>query len=167
MNYECGKHPRPQLPNVYLDVSVENTYLGRIEIKLYKDCPKTVENFRCLISGEKGKNADGVKLHYKGNIFHRIIPHFMIQGGDITHRNGTGGHSIYGRYFKDESFKHKHDGPFKVAMANCGEKNTNGSQFYISLMKCPWLDNNHVVFGEVVKGKYVVKKLEEYGSPEG
>ncbi len=78
MNYECGKHPRPKIPNVYLDVSVENTYLGRIEFKLYDDCPKTVENFRCLISGEKGENEDKVKLHYKGNIFHRIIPHFMI-----------------------------------------------------------------------------------------
>ncbi len=91
----------------------------------------------------------------------------MIQGGDLTHKNGTGGASIYGRYFKDENFKHKHDAPFKVAMANCGDKDTNGSQFYITLMKCPWLDNNHVVFGEVVKGKYVVKKLEEYGTPEG
>ena len=135
MNYECGKPP--QLPNVYLDIAVENSYLGRIEIKLYKDCPKTVENFRCLISGEKGENEDGVKLHYKGNIFHRIIPHFMIQGGDITHKNGTGGASIYGRYFPDENFKHKHDEPYRLAMANCGDKNTNGSQFYITLMKCP------------------------------
>lgn len=139
MNYTCGRRPGEEivLPNVYIDVSVENTYLGRIEIELYKDCPKTAENFRCLITGEKGENEDKVKLHYLRSIFHRIIPHFMIQGGDITERNGTGGVSIYGASFADENFKHKHDAPFKVAMANCGDKNTNGSQFYISLMKCP------------------------------
>jgi cyclophilin family peptidyl-prolyl cis-trans isomerase len=79
-----GKVPK-KFPNVYMDISVEDQYLGRIEFKLYEDCPKTCENFRCLITGEKGTGENGVKLHYKGNIFHRIMQHFMIQGGDITH----------------------------------------------------------------------------------
>ncbi len=81
-------------PSVFMDISVEKTYLGRLEFELYQDCPKTIENFRCLITGEKGTtltDKNEVKLHYKGSIFHRIIPHFIIQGGDITHQNGIGG----------------------------------------------------------------------------
>ena len=117
-----------EFPLVFMDLSVDGEEFGRVIFELYSDTPKTSENFRCLCTGEKGLGKSGKPLHYKGNIFHRIDPSFMIQGGDITHGNGTGGESIYGRYFADElPFKHKHSEPFKLAMANCGEKNTNSS----------------------------------------
>jgi cyclophilin family peptidyl-prolyl cis-trans isomerase len=102
------------------------TYFGRIEFKLYKDCPKTGENFRCLCTGEKSDKNDK-KLTYLGNSFHRIVPNELICGGDITNEDGTGGMSIYGKYFPDENFIHKHDKPFLLAMSNNGERDTNNS----------------------------------------
>ena len=126
---------------------------------MYQDCPITSENFRCLCTGEKGKGLNGHNLHYKGTLFHRILKDYMCQGGDITGRagqRGTGGVSIYGKYFDDENFKYKHDKIYKVAMANLGEKNTNASQFYIISKLTPWLDGHHVVFGYVTKGKEIV-----------
>ncbi len=132
---EVWKKPRfkstalPLFNNVFLDISTETGYLGRIVINLYQDCPKTSENFRCLCTGEK-KIAGGHNLHYKGTVFHRILSNLMIQAGD-THREGretgTGGESIYGRFFPDENFKHLHDKAYKIAMANMGEPNTNSS----------------------------------------
>ena len=159
-------------PRVFLDVEIaEWGEAGRIEIELFKDAaPKTAENFRLLCSGEKGISlATGMPLHYKGSRFHRVIPNFMIQGGDITTGDGTGGDSIYGGVFKDEPFEGKaakHTGFGCVSMANNGP-DTNMSQFFICLRETPHLDSAHVVFGKVVSGGEVLRVIEMCGSAVG
>ncbi|KAL4747526.1 hypothetical protein BDW72DRAFT_182615 [Aspergillus terricola var. indicus] len=148
------------MANVFFDITANDEALGRVEFKLYDDVvPKTARNFRELATGQHG-------FGYKGSPFHRVIPQFMLQGGDFTRQNGTGGKSIYGEKFADENFQLKHSKPYLLSMANAGP-NTNGSQFFITTVKTSWLDGAHVVFGEVVNGKEVVDAVEKLGSSSG
>ena len=152
---------------VYFDVSIGGGPTRRITFGLFgQTVPKTAENFRALCTGENGKGQSGKPLHYKGSNFHRIIPDFMLQGGDFTAGNGTGGESIYGQKFQDENFKLKHVGTGYLSMANSGP-NTNGSQFFITTVVTSWLDGRHVVFGKVIEGMDVVKSVEGVGSQSG
>ena len=154
---------------VFLDVAIGRNPIGRIELSLDASvAPKTCENFRALCTGERASSTGKRALHYANSTFHRVVPGFMIQGGDFTRHNGTGGESIYGAGdgFPDENFTLKHDGPGVLSMANSGP-NTNNSQFFITLDACPHLDGKHVVFGKVLSGMDVVRKVEACGSASG
>ena len=154
-----------QRSRVFFELMI-GTNKRRIDFELYDDVvPQTAENFKALCIGDR-TSTQGVKLAYKDSPFHRIITDFMAQGGDFTNRNGTGGISIYGSKFKDENFTVKHTKKGQLSMANAGP-NTNGSQFFITFAPCPWLDNKHVVFGEVIKGIEVIDELNRISSQSG
>ncbi|KAF0909370.1 hypothetical protein E2562_035811 [Oryza meyeriana var. granulata] len=155
-------------PHVFLDISIGGRAAERITFQLFSDVvPKTAENFRALCTGERGLGASTQKpLHFKGTNFHRILKGFMAQGGDFSRGDGRGGESIYGAKFKDENFKLKHDQPGVLSMANAGP-DSNGSQFFITFLPVPHLDGKHVVFGKMVNGITLLKKLEAVGSDTG
>ncbi|KAK2460856.1 hypothetical protein APHAL10511_007326 [Amanita phalloides] len=153
-------------PITFFDITIGGRRAGRIVFKLYADLvPKTAENFRALCTGEKSSQS-GKPLGYKASTFHRVIKGFMAQGGDFTAGNGTGGESIYGDKFEDEAFPVNHTRPFLLSMANAGP-NTNGSQFFITFNQTPHLDGKHVVFGEVIKGKSIVRQIENNPTSAG
>jgi len=142
----------------FFDISVGDQYIGRIIFQLFdEEVPKTCKNFRYLCStGLLNKSSPS----YQETIMHRVIKDFMIQGGDITRGDGTGGYSIYGEHFDDENFNLTHNQPGMLSMANSGP-NTNNSQFFITIKKTPWLDNKHVVFGIIISGFEIIKKIED------
>jgi len=149
------------MANVYFDITIDGAPAGRIIFQLFdNEVPKTARNFRELATGQNG-------FGYAGSGFHRVIPQFMLQGGDFTRHNGTGGKSIYGEKFADENFNLNHEEVGLLSMANAGP-NTNGSQFFITTTKTSWLDGKHVVFGRVISGyEEVVKKVERLGTQSG
>ncbi|XP_005800156.1 peptidyl-prolyl cis-trans isomerase H [Xiphophorus maculatus] len=148
----------PNNPIVFFDITIGGQDVGRMKVELFADVvPKTAENFRQFCTGEFRK--DGVPIGYKGCTFHRVIKDFMIQGGDFVNGDGTGICSIYRGPFADENFKMKHSAPGLLSMANSGP-GTNGCQFFITCTKCDWLDGKHVVFGKVVDGLLIMRKIE-------
>jgi peptidylprolyl isomerase len=167
-NYKPHHAVNPKNPQVFFEITIGDKKAGRVEMELFADtCPKTAENFLQLCVGTT--NKAGKTLGYKGSSFHRVIPDFMCQGGDFTRGDGTGGESIYGARFADETFEGKagkHFGPGTLSMANAGP-NTNGSQFFICTAATPHLDGKHVVFGQIVKGYDVIKAIEAVGSRGG
>eukprot|EP00047_Mylnosiga_fluctuans_P005170 m.238859 g.238859 ORF g.238859 m.238859 type:complete len:211 (+) comp13376_c0_seq1:30-662(+) len=154
----AAKRTKKENPVVFFDIQIGGQDVGRIKMELFADtCPRTAENFRQFCTGEMRREK--LPIGYKGCEFHRVIKDFMVQGGDFVNKDGTGLSSIYGGPFADESFVHKHTTPGLLSMANSGP-NTNGCQFFITCAKAEYLDNKHVVFGKVIDGLLVVRRIE-------
>jgi peptidylprolyl isomerase len=173
----------------FFDVTIDGVAQEQIVLGMFDaTAPKTVANFLAMLGeGTELEAKDAVEevpatekepgvpaspatpavhLSFKDTIFHRIIPGFMMQGGDFENGDGTGGSSLYGKKFKDENFKLKFSRPMLLAMANSGP-NSNGSQFFITFDKPEWLNGHHVIFGEVLSGQKTIKAIEEIGTPQG
>eukprot|EP00529_Nitzschia_sp_RCC80_P032808 CAMPEP_0113460230 /NCGR_PEP_ID=MMETSP0014_2-20120614/10875_1 /TAXON_ID=2857 /ORGANISM="Nitzschia sp." /LENGTH=230 /DNA_ID=CAMNT_0000351867 /DNA_START=906 /DNA_END=1595 /DNA_ORIENTATION=- /assembly_acc=CAM_ASM_000159 len=171
--------PIPTLPvitdRVYFDITMDGEELGRIVFGLFgTEAPKAVENFVGLSKCDQkkhGRKADvsGADMCYKNSKIHRVIPNFMLQGGDYTHNDGTGGECIFEgqEFFDDESFAVKHNRRYLLSMANSGRPNTNRSQWFINTVKTQWLDGKNVVFGMVLEGKRVITEIEKVGTHGG
>ncbi|KAG0581530.1 hypothetical protein KC19_4G258900 [Ceratodon purpureus] len=158
----------PLNPKVFFDIEIKRKFVGRIVMELFADTvPVTAENFRLLCTGEKKVGKLGRNLWFRGSDFYRIIPEFMCQGGDFTQGNGKGGESIWGERLPDENFLRKHTGAGVLSMGNFHEPHTNNSQFFITMVPCPWLDGLHVVFGQVLEGFTVLKAIEACGTFDG
>ena len=154
-------------PTVYFDLTIDGEPTGRVTFELFANIvPRTAENFRALCTGEKGTGRSGKPLHFKGSAFHRVIPGFMLQGGDFTSGDGRGGESIYGGKFDDENFNLAHSEKHLLSMANAG-RNTQGSQFFVTTAVTSHLDGKHVVFGRVKEGREVIDAVERVGSRSG
>ncbi|XP_015455525.1 peptidyl-prolyl cis-trans isomerase-like 6 isoform X6 [Pteropus alecto] len=145
---------------VFLDISIGFYPIGKLIFELYCDvCPKTCKNFQVLCTGKAGFSQSGVRLHYAGSIFHRLVQNGWLQGGDIVAGKGDGGESIYGPTFEDENFSIPHNKRGVLGMVNKG-RHSNGSQFYITLQPTPYLDKKYVAFGQLVEGTEVLQRLE-------
>ena len=155
-------------PIVFLDIAIGARPIGRIEIALdVAAAPKTCENFRALCVGERASPSTRKPLHYASSVVHRVIPGFMIQGGDFVNGDGTGCASIYGSKFDDEAFVGRHTGAGLLSSANSGP-DTNGCQFFVTCAKTEWLDDKHVVFGRVLgDGMLVIRKVENVATGGG
>lgn len=148
-------------PVVWMDIDIDGEAAGRIVLQLRSDvAPLTAENFRALCTHERG-------FGYKGTRFHRVVEGHLAQGGDFVSKDGRGSLSIYGTTFPDESFDLSHKGPGVLSMANAGRPHTNGCQFFLTTARAPYLNNKYVVFGNVIDGMDVVKKIDKYGQPNG
>ena len=154
---------------VFLKIEMDGVLVGRIVLGLFGSmAPKAAENFAALCTCDRGKaKLTGKPLCYRRSKIHRVIPNFMIQGGDFTHNDGTGGESIYGKYFEDESFEVKHNRAYLLSMSNAGRKNSNGSQWFINTVKTQWLDGKYEVFGMVLEGLNVITEIEKVGTHGG
>lgn len=155
-------------PRVFLDIAIGRRAVGRLKFELFHDVlPITAENFRALCTGETGLGYWMRPRWYKHVNMHKVVPGFMMQGGDFNYGTGMMGESIYAQRFRDERFCYKHSKRGVLSMANQGRRHTNNSNFFVTFAPCPWLDGKHVVFGHLIAGSEVLDAIEEVGTERG